>query len=217
LALPSLVQKELGRINVGAFNGLGQRIANQINSGVLSNLNIGEKIKATIESALNQGFQTTVTVNYAEGTNTVPKITDVIGNQSTATIGSPGVGNGISNIGGFNKTAVTTAKTIKASGGLITRDNSMIMDSPEKPVLGNGEYVIPKKIVDTLGVPFFEKIRHGQVSRTFAGLAQRVSNSTSSVVNNVYNNNNENTQNLNLYTTGQQDFVLQANRKFRTI
>ena len=105
--------------------------------------------------------------------------------------------------------------TVMASGGLQTNPNGAILqDSPEKPIIGNGEYVIPKKIVDTLGVPFFDKLRSGNISRTFAGLAQSVSNTTSNVVNNVYNNQ---AQHVSVYTQGNQDIMLNANRRFRGI
>ena len=109
------------------------------------------------------------------------------------------------------------SSTTKASGGLISVPRGYkaeIQDSPEKPLLDNGEYVIPKKIVSALGVPFFEKLRSGQISRTFAGLAQSVSHTTSSVVNNNYHNDNR-TQSYNVYRTGEQNLVMAANRRFR--
>lgn len=90
----------------------------------------------------------------------------------------------------------------------------MLTDSPKKPLLDNGEYVIPKKIVSALGMPFLEKLRSGQISRTFSGLAQSVSHTTSSVVNNNYHNDNRN-QSYNVYTSGNEDVVLKANRRFR--
>nr|DAV18241.1 MAG TPA: tail tape measure protein [Caudoviricetes sp.] len=108
------------------------------------------------------------------------------------------------------------SKTTKAGGGLVSvkTPQAVLTDSPEKPLLDNGEYVVPKKIVSALGVPFLEKLRSGQISRTFAGLAQSVSHTTSSVVNNNYHNDNR-TQSYNVYTTGEQNLVLAANRRFR--
>ncbi|MDG4968247.1 tape measure protein [Lactococcus lactis] len=102
---------------------------------------------------------------------------------------------------------------VMASGGRVATD-SQLQDSPEKPILGNGEYVIPKKIVNALGVPFFDKLRSGQISRTFAGLAQSVSNTTSSVVNNIYNNQTTN-QHMNVYPSGHQDMMMISNRRIR--
>ena len=89
------------------------------------------------------------------------------------------------------------SSTTKASGGLISVPRGYkaeIQDSPEKPLLDNGEYVIPKKIV--------------------SALAQSVSHTTSSVVNNNYHNDNR-TQSYNVYRTGEQNLVMAANRRFR--
>lgn len=167
----------------GAVN-VGLKIANAINNSLKSSLNIGDTIRNAISSALQEKYSTTIDVEI----NTKEKKK--------------------------SNSKSKKSKTTKAGGGLVSvkTDQAILQDSPEKPLLDNGEYVIPEKIVSALGVPFLEKLRSGRISRTFAGLAQSVSNTTSNIVNNVYNNN---TQNLNLYTTGNEDFVLQANRRFR--
>lgn len=152
------------------------------------NLTIGDSIRNAINSALQERYSTDVDVNV-----NVNNLNEAI----PVTVGS----------------RTTTAKAIRAGGGLITQKQVQLEDSPEKPLLQNGEYVIPKKIVNALGVPFFDKLRSGQISRTFAGLARSVSNTTSNVVNNVYNNTT--TQNNNMYLTGGQDLVLAANRRLR--
>lgn len=170
----------------GAVN-VGLKIANAINNSLKSSLNIGDTIRNAISSALQEKYSTTIDVEI----NTKEKKKNSSSNKPKKNKGN------------------------SSSGGLISTKSGYqveLQDSPEKPLLDNGEYVIPKKIVSALGVPFLEKLRSGRISRTFAGLAQSVSNTTSNIVNNVYNNN---TQNLNLYTTGNEDFVLQANRRFR--
>lgn len=188
LDLQTALSEKINNLSIAGASTAGAKIANAINSSMKNNLNISDTIRNAINSALEENYSTTINV-------------DVITNKIEKT--------------SSKKSKSKKSKTTKASGGLVSvkTDQAIIQDSPEKPLLDNGEYVIPKKIVSALGVPFLEKIRSGQISRTFAGLAQSVSNTTSSVVNNVYNNNN--TQNLNLYTTGNEDFVLQANRRFR--
>lgn len=170
----------------GAVN-VGLKIANAINNSLKSSLNIGDTIRNAISSALQEKYSTTIDVEI----NTKEKKK--------------------------SNTKSKKSKITKAGGGIVSvkTDQAVLQDSPEKPLLDNGEYVIPKKIVSALGVPFFEKLRSGQISRTFAGLAQSVSHTTSSVVNNVYNTNSNNTQSYNVYTTGNEDFILQANRRFR--
>ncbi|EOH86694.1 hypothetical protein [Enterococcus pallens] len=188
LNLKSILSDELKNLSTDGANTAGTRIAEAINSSMKNTLNIGDTIRTAIENALAESYSTKIDVDLV--TTETKKST--------------------------SKKKSKTSKDTKASGGLISVKSGYkaeIQDSPEKPLLANGEYVIPEKIVDAVGMPFLEKLRSGQISRTFAGLAQSVSHTTSSVVNNVYHNNN--TQNLNLYTSGNQDAVLAANRRFR--
>nr|DAY93328.1 MAG TPA: tail tape measure [Caudoviricetes sp.] len=176
------------------FREAGKQAGVAFSEGLASRLSdidltgLGDKIKNTINSALDEKYSTKIDV---ELNTTETKTTKKKSNSSSTT---------------------------KASGGLVAvkAPQAVLTDSPEKPLLNNGEYVIPKKIVSALGMPFLEKLRSGQVSRTFSGLAQSVSHTTSSVVNNVYNtNSNNNTQHMNVYTQGHEDIVLKANRRFR--
>lgn len=186
--LQTILAEKIRNLSTSGAENAGTKIAEAINSSLKSNLNIGDTIRDAINSALQEKYSTKIDVDLVT-TETKKSSSD---------------------------SKKKTSKTTKASGGLITVPSghkAVIQDSPEKPELDNGEYVIPEKIVSALGVPFFEKLRSGQISRTFAGLAQSVSHTTSSVVNNIYHNTN--TQNLNLYATGNQDLVLQGNRRFR--
>ncbi|EGP5709399.1 hypothetical protein DQ181_09660 [Enterococcus faecium] len=187
--LQNILSDKIRNLSTAGAGTAGTKIANAINASFKDNLSIGDTIRNSINSALAENYSTKINVELV--TTEIKKTTT-------------------------SKSKAKKTKNTKAGGGLVSVPSghrAEIQDSPEKPLLDNGEYVIPKKIVSALGVPFFEKIRSGQISRTFSGLAQSVSNTTSSVVNNVYNNNN--TQNLNLYASGNQDFVLQANRRFR--
>lgn len=188
LDLKKVLSDEIKGLSADGADTVGKKIAESINRSLANNLDIDDTIRDAINSALQENYSTDVDVNVN------------VNNPNEAipvTIGS----------------RPTTATAIRASGGLITQKQVQLEDSPEKPLLQNGEYVIPKKIVNALGVPFFDRLRSGQVSRTFAGLARSVSNTTSNVVNNVYNNTTN--QNNNMYLSGQQDLVLVANRRFR--
>ncbi|MEQ7297449.1 tape measure protein [Enterococcus avium] len=189
LNLQAALSEKIRNLQTDGARTAGSKIAEAINSGLANNLNIGDTIRNSINSALQENYSTKIQVEL-ETTET----------KKTKSTSSKSKKN----------------KTTKASGGLIKvplNHKAEIQDSPEKPLLDNGEYVIPPKIVSALGVPFLEKLRSGQISRTFSGLAQSVSHTTSSVVNNIYHNNN--TQNMNVYTTGNENLILKANRRFR--
>lgn len=187
LDLQTALSQKINSLSAAGASGAGAKIANAINSSLKNNLTIGDTIRNAIKSALEENYSTTINVDII--TNKIEKTTST-------------------------KSKSKKSKITKAGGGIVSvkTDQVVLQDSPEKPLLDNGEYVIPEKVVSALGVPFLEKLRSGRISKTFAGLAQSVSNTTSNIVNNVYNNN---TQNLNLYTTGNEDFILQANRRFR--
>lgn len=187
LDLKKVLSDKIKVLSTDGADTVGKKIANSINRSLENNLTIGDTIREAIQAALDENYSTDVDVNVNVN-NENEAIPVIVGSRTT------------------------TATAIRASGGLITQKQVRLEDSPEKPLLQNGEYVIPKKIVNALGVPFFDKLRSGQVSRTFAGLARSVSNTTSNVVNNVYNNT---TNQNNMYLTGGQDLVLAANRRFR--
>lgn len=187
LNLQAALSEKINNLQTDGANTAGVKIAEAINSGLANNLNIGDTIRESIRAALEEKYSTKIDVEL----NTTETKTTT------------------------KKKKSSNSSTTKASGGLVAvkTPQAVLTDSPEKPLLNNGEYVIPQKIVSALGVPFLEKLRSGQISRTFAGLAQSVSHTTSSVVNNIYHNNN--TQNMNVYTTGNEDLVLKGNRRFR--
>lgn len=202
------------------YADLGKLLATKMNEGFKSNLNFKKAVSERMNeinkdmargkgnelaNGLNNGFDSTLDlgkkiknqINDAMDQDYKTSITvDVIKNETTKKGKKPGDGS-------------------NAHGGLMTNPyGTVITDSPEHPVLDNGEYVIPKKIVKALGTPFFNQLRSGQISRTFAGLGQKVSHTTSSVVNNIYNNTTTN-QNNNMYVSGNQDLMLVANRRLR--
>ena len=187
LNLQSVLSEKIRNLSTAGAGEAGSKIANAINNSMKNNLNIGDTIRDSIRSALEENYSTKINVDLVT-TETKKTSSDSKKKKSTTT---------------------------KASGGLVAvkTPQAILTDSPEKPLLENGEYVIPQKIVTALGVPFLEKLRSGQISRTFAGLAQSVSHTTSSVVNNIYHNTN--TQNMNIYTTGNEDLVLKGNRRWR--
>lgn len=199
LNFKKIVDEKLNAVTTDGAKSIGQRIARGINSGFSDTLNLGKTVSDSIQEALDKDYSTTVTVHTKtdEGSTSTKKSSS---NTSKSNKITP---------------AFKLPNTIMASGGRVVTD-SVLQDSPEKPLLNNGEYVIPKKIVDALGVPFFDKLRSGSISRTFAGLAQSVSNTTSSVVNNnVYNTTNN--QSTNVYSSGKRDWTSRANRRFRTV
>lgn len=187
LNLQAALSEKIKNLQTDGASAAGAKIAEAINTGLANNLNIGDTIRESIRSALQEKYSTKIDVEL----NTTETKTTTTKKKSS------------------------NSSTTKASGGLVAvkTPQAVLTDSPEKPLLNNGEYVIPKKIVSALGMPFFEKLRSGQVSRTFAGLAQSVSHTTSSVVNNVYNTTTN--QNNHMYVSGNQDLVLAANRRFR--
>lgn len=190
LNLQAALSEKINNLQTDGARTAGSKIAEAINSGLANNLNIGDTIRESIRSALQEKYSTKIDVEVA---------TTETKKESTK-----------------KKSKSKTSKSNKSSGGLIAVKSGFkaeIQDSREKPLLDNGEYVIPQKIVSALGVPFLEKLRSGQISRTFAGLAQSVSHTTSNVVNNIYHNTN--TQNMNIYTTGNEDLVLKGNRRWR--
>lgn len=189
LNLQAALSEKIKNLQTDGASAAGAKIAEAINTGLANNLNIGDTIRESIRSALQEKYSTKIDVEL----NTTETKTTTTKKKSS------------------------NSSTTKASGGLVAvkTPQAVLTDSPEKPLLNNGEYVIPKKIVSALGIPFLEKLRSGQVSRTFAGLAQSVSHTTSSVVNNTYNTNSNNTQHMNVYTQGHEDLVLKANRRFR--
>ncbi|MBO0459553.1 tape measure protein [Enterococcus hulanensis] len=187
LDLQSILSSKIRSLSTAGAETAGANIANAINTSLSNNLTIGDTIRQAIKSALDEKYSTKIDVEL----NTTETKTTTTKKKSS------------------------NSSTTKASGGLVAvkTPQAVLTDSPEKPLLNNGEYVIPKKIVSALGMPFLEKLRSGQVSRTFAGLAQSVSHTTSSVVNNVYNTTTN--QNNHMYVSGNQDLVLAANRRFR--
>lgn len=201
------------------YADLGKLLATKMNEGFKSNLNFKKAVSERMNeinkdmargkgnelaTGLNNGFDSTLDlgkkiknqINDAMDQDYKTSITvDVIKNETTKKGKKPGDGS-------------------NSHGGLMTNPyGTVITDSPEKPILENGEYVIPKKIVSTLGTPFFDKLRSGQISRTFAGLGQKVSHTTSNVVNNIYNNTTN--QNMNVYPGPRQDVMFIANRRIR--
>lgn len=198
LNFQKIVQEKLKAITTDKGKAIGKTLANNLNTGFSETINLGKAVSDSIEEALAKDYSTTVTVhtNTDNGSSSTKKASS---NTSKSNKITP---------------AFKLPNTIMASGGRVVTD-SVLQDSPEKPLLNNGEYVIPKKIVDALGVPFFDKLRSGSISRTFAGLAQSVSNTTSSVVNNVYNTTNN--QSTNVYSSGKRDWKSRANRRFRTV
>lgn len=201
------------------YADLGKLLATKMNEGFKSTLNfkkaVSERMKeinkdmargkgSELATGLNNGFDSTLKlsekiknqINDAMNQDYKTSVTvDVIKNEVTRKAKKSGKGN-------------------NAHGGLMTNPHGTeIIDSPEHPVLDNGEYVIPKKIVKALGTPFFNQLRSGQISRTFAGLGQKVSHTTSNVVNNIYNNTTN--QNMNVYPGPRQDVMFIANRRIR--
>lgn len=187
LDLFSSMNDEFRRIAKTSFGDLANSFAETFNKKFEAKLNLASILKGALKKALDKDYTTDVKI-------TVKKIRKKAKELPPGVAGPPEI--------------------VRASGGAVTSpDGAILKDSPERPFLQNGEYVVPKRIVDKLGIPFFDKLKSGAMTPTFARLAQNVSNTTSSVVNNIYHNNN--TQNMNVYTTGNQDLVLAANRRLR--
>lgn len=184
LDLQSVLKSKIISLSTAGASEVGSKIAKAINESLKNNLNIGKSIHDSIVKALSENYSTKINVDM---------LTNKVDNS--------------------NSTSTKYPTVVMASGGRVAT-NSQLQDSSEKPLLSNGEYVIPKKIVNALGVPFFNKLRNGQISRTFAGLAQSVSHTTSSVVNNIYNNQTT-TQHMNVYPSGHQDMLMISNRRVR--
>ncbi|AXH73422.1 MAG: tape measure [Caudoviricetes sp.] len=126
------------------------------------------------------------------------------------------------NINNINNSANSNSKTknpkpvVLASGGKINSNTGFarIIDSSEQPVLRNGEGILPKRIMEKIGMPFFENLRRGNISPTFSNLSKNISNTTSSVINNFYNNNTTN-QSMVVHTTSSPELLQIANRRLR--
>lgn len=188
LDLFSSMNDEFRRIAKTSFGDLANSFAETFNKKFEAKLNLASILKGALKKALDKDYTTDVKI-------TVKKIRKKAKELPPGVAGPPEI--------------------VRASGGAVTSpDGAILKDSPERPFLQNGEYVVPKRIVDKLGIPFFDKLKSGAMTPTFARLAQNVSNTTSSVVNNIYNNTNQ-TQHMNVYTTGNQDLVLAANRRLR--
>jgi hypothetical protein len=183
------VSERVKEINKDTVRGKGSELATSMNNGFESTLDIGKKIKKQVNDALNDE-------------KVKKQIQEAISKEYKATV--------VIDVDKNSK----AKKGNRAAGGLVTAKNGeRLIDSPEKPLINNGEYVIPKRIVDALGVKFFDNLRSGQISRTFAGLGQKVSHTTSNVVNNIYNNTTN--QNMNVYPGPRQDVMFIANRRIR--
>lgn len=186
LDLQTILSAKIKALSTAGANGIGSSIAKALSAGFESSLNLGDKIHNSIVKALASEYSAKINVDL---------MTNKVDNSNS------------------NSSSTKYPTVVMASGGRVATD-SQLQDSPEKPLLGNGEYVIPAKIVKALGTPFFDKLRSGQISRTFAGLAQSVSNTTSSVVNNIYNNQTTN-QHMTVYPSGHQDMMMISNRRVR--
>lgn len=186
LDLQTPLASKIRSLKTDGMDTIGKNLATVLNNVFKDKLNIGAQINEAITDALSSNYKAKINLEVIE---TVKR------EDSKKQGKKPGKGH-------------------NAHGGLMINPyGTEVVDSPEHPVLQNGEYVIPKKIVNALGVPFFDRLRNGQISRTFAGLGQKVSQTTSSVVNNVYNNTT--TQNMNVYPSGHQDMITISNRRLR--
>ncbi|WP_406834435.1 tape measure protein [Lactococcus lactis] len=202
------------------FKDLGKLLAQKINDGFKSKLDLQSALKSKISSLSTSGasevgskiakaINDSVKNNLNIGDSIHNSIVKALSENYSTKINVDLLTNKVDNSGSSTK-----YPTVVMAGGGRVAANSQLQDSPEKPLLANGEYVIPEKIVKALGTPFFDKLRNGQISRTFAGLAQSVSNTTSSVVNNIYNNQTTN-QHMNVYPSGHQDMMMISNRRIR--
>lgn len=183
------VAAKLKIVKTNEASSLGSRIATAINKTFSDRLNLTDVITKSISDALDKEYNAKINVETRSNNSTSSS------SASTTTRPRP---------------------VVLASGGKVYSPSgySRIVDSPEQPILQNGEGVVPKKIMDKIGMPFFEQLRRGQVSPTFANLGRSISNTTSSVVNNIYNNTTTNQQ-MNMYTTAAPDAIKIINRRLR--
>lgn len=215
-ALKSLDGTEGGNI-VNNLNGISsalERMVNQITNkypGEFSNLgkllaeNMSNKFASTLDfqKGVNDSMRKiNTTMGGSYGTKLAQGLNDAF--RSALSIGQA-VENAINGALGKNYSTNITVNAVKgtsnlprsifASGGHVTGSHAQysLADSPEHPVLNNGEYVVPKHAVRKLGVAFLNRLsRHDTVSPTFNAMSQGVSNMTSTIVNNTYHNNNDN-------------------------
>ncbi|WP_430598261.1 tape measure protein [Enterococcus sp. AZ177] len=185
-----------------SVQGIGNGIDNQINS-LQSKTEIFSRLGNEYGRYLNDGFNNALILLDNSISSRVSKLSQLT-NSSQPTNNSS------------NTNSSRPRPVVLASGGKVYSPSgySRIVDSPEQPILQNGEGVVPKKIMDKIGMPFFEQLRRGQVSPTFANLGRSISNTTSSVVNNIYNNTTTNQQ-MNMYTTAAPDAIKIINRRLR--
>ncbi len=185
-----------------SVQGIGNGIDNQINS-LQSKANIFSRLGNIYGQYLNDGFNNALVLLDNSISSRASRLQQLTNSSQS--------GNNSSNTNTTRPRPVVLAsggKTFSPSG------YSRIIDSPEQPVLQNGEGVVPKKIMDKIGMPFFEQLRRGQISPTFANLGRSISNTTSSVINNIYNNTTTNQQ-MSVYTTSSPDVVQLSNRRLR--
>jgi len=185
-----------------SVQGIGSGIDNQINS-LQSKAEVFSRLGNMYGKYLNDGFNNALVLLDNSISSRVSKLQQLTNNSQS--------GNNSSNTNSTRPRPVVLAsggKTFSPSG------YSRIIDSPEQPILQNGEGVIPKRIMDKIGMPFFEQLRRGQISPTFANLGRSISNTTSSVINNIYNNTTTNQQ-MSVYTTASPDVVQLSNRRLR--
>lgn len=187
-----------------SVKGLGNGIDNQINS-MSNKTNAFSSLGNTYGQSLNDGFNNALVMLDNSVNDRVSNLQRSISNVQTLSNSSSGTNSRRPN------------PVVLASGGKVSSPTGFarIVDSYEQPILGNGEGVIPKKIMDKIGMPFFDQLRRGQVSPTFANLGKSISNTTSSVINNVYNNTTTTNQQMTMYTTAAPDAINIMNRRLR--
>ncbi|MGX2947207.1 tape measure protein [Enterococcus alishanensis] len=184
------VDEKLKAISTGEATSAGDRLAKALNDTFSNRLNLTDVITKSIQNALNKEYTAKVKV---ETTST--------NSRSTSTASSSFIGPRQNN---------------SASGGLISNGDpySQLVDSPERPLLMNGEYVIPEPVVKAVGVPLLDSLRNGVVSRTLKNMGQSISRTTSTVYNN-YNNYDSRDQSVNVYPQVVPDLVAITNRRLR--
>ncbi|OFI46758.1 hypothetical protein BG262_02875 [Floricoccus penangensis] len=186
-ALDAMIQK-ISKDSPPKFLDLGKKLADKVNQGFSQNLNLNNAIKNSIMR---------VGTNQIEDLGS--KLARMLNNSFSKNLK---IGSSINNATKGTKFSFSasdgTPRATMASGGLATRD-VILNDSPEHPMIANGEWVVPKKIVDKLGTGFLTRLNQGTISRTFQGLGQSISNATSSIINNNYYNNYNEEKNVNIY------------------
>src|SRR5699024_9065561 len=120
--LQNILSDKIRNLSTAGAGTAGTKIANAINASFKDNLSIGDTIRNSINSALAENYSTKINVELV--TTEIKKTTT-------------------------SKSKAKKTKNTKAGGGLVSVPSghrAEIQDSPEKPLLDNGEYVIPKKI-----------------------------------------------------------------------